>query len=74
MSKNSELHWSALLVWMELSRLGISPMILTTHAVIGAALASFVPEHPAVAFVVGFGSHVIWTRFHMLTIPSDPGP
>ena len=34
-------------------------MILTTHAVVGAALASFVPSHPAVAFVVGFGSHFI---------------
>jgi hypothetical protein len=32
-------------------------MILTTHAVVGAALASFVPSHPAVAFVVGFASH-----------------
>ena len=59
MSKNSELHWSALLVRMELSQLGISPMILTTHAVVGAALASFVPSHPAVAFVLGFGSHFI---------------
>jgi len=34
-------------------------MILTTHAVVGAALASFVPSHPAVAFVLGFGSHFI---------------
>ena len=32
-------------------------MILTTHAVVGAALASFVPSHPAAAFVLGFGSH-----------------
>jgi hypothetical protein len=34
-------------------------MILTTHAVVGAALASFVPSHPAAAFVFGFGSHFI---------------
>jgi hypothetical protein len=34
-------------------------MILTTHAVVGAAVASFVPAHPAVAFVAGFGSHFI---------------
>jgi hypothetical protein len=34
-------------------------MILTTHAVVGAALASFVPSHPAVAFVLGFASHFI---------------
>jgi hypothetical protein len=34
-------------------------MILTTHAVVGAALASFVPSHPAAAFVLGFGSHFL---------------
>jgi hypothetical protein len=34
-------------------------MILTTHAVVGAALASFVPSHPVAAFVLGFGSHFI---------------
>jgi hypothetical protein len=34
-------------------------MILTTHAVVGAALASFVPSHPAAAFVLGFASHFI---------------
>jgi len=32
-------------------------MILCTHAVVGAALASFLPSHPAAAFVVGFASH-----------------
>ena len=32
-------------------------MILTTHAVVGAALASFMPSHPVIAFVVGFASH-----------------
>jgi hypothetical protein len=34
-------------------------MILTTHALVGAALASFVPSHPAAAFVLGFGSHFV---------------
>jgi hypothetical protein len=34
-------------------------MILTTHAVVGAAIASFVPSHPAAAFVLGFGSHFL---------------
>jgi hypothetical protein len=34
-------------------------MILTTHALVGAALASFVPSHPAAAFVLGFGSHFL---------------
>ena len=32
-------------------------MILSTHAVVGAALASFVPSHPFAAFVIGFASH-----------------
>ena len=32
-------------------------MILCTHAVVGAALASFLPSHPAAAFAVGFASH-----------------
>jgi hypothetical protein len=34
-------------------------MILTTHAVVGAAIASFVPSHPATAFALGFGGHFI---------------
>jgi hypothetical protein len=32
-------------------------MILCTHAVVGAALASFLPSYPAAAFVIGFASH-----------------
>jgi hypothetical protein len=44
---------------MELRQLGISRMILTTHAVVGAAIASFVPSHPATAFALGFASHFI---------------
>ena len=32
-------------------------MILTTHAIVGAALASFLPSHPIAAFVAGFASH-----------------
>jgi hypothetical protein len=34
-------------------------MILTTHAVVGAAIASFVPSHPVTAFALGFASHFI---------------
>jgi Zn-dependent protease with chaperone function len=34
-------------------------MILCTHAIAGAALASFVPSHPVTAFVAGFASHFI---------------
>ncbi len=32
-------------------------MILTTHALIGAAVASMVPGHPALAFGAAFASH-----------------
>jgi hypothetical protein len=32
-------------------------MILSTHAIIGAAFASFLPAHPIGAFVIGFGTH-----------------
>ena len=34
-------------------------MILSTHAIVGAAIASFVPSHPTTAFVLGFGSHFV---------------
>ena len=34
-------------------------MILTTHAVVGAALATFLPSYPAAAFAVGFASHFV---------------
>jgi hypothetical protein len=32
-------------------------MILSTHALVGAAIATFVPSHPAAAFALGFASH-----------------
>jgi hypothetical protein len=32
-------------------------MILCSHAVVGAALASLMPTHPVTAFAVGFASH-----------------
>jgi hypothetical protein len=34
-------------------------MILSTHAVVGAALASLMPSHPVAAFVAGFASHFV---------------
>ncbi|MFA6094425.1 MAG: hypothetical protein WC757_00870 [Candidatus Paceibacterota bacterium] len=34
-------------------------MILVTHAVVGATVASFVPAHPVEGFVLGFLSHFI---------------
>jgi hypothetical protein len=32
-------------------------MILTTHAITGAAVASVFPNNPALGFVAGFASH-----------------
>jgi len=32
-------------------------MILTTHAITGAAIGSLMPGHPGAAFVLGFASH-----------------
>src|SRR5260370_21690372 len=32
-------------------------MILTTHAIVGGALASLFPSHPIVAVAAGFASH-----------------
>jgi len=34
-------------------------MILATHVITGASIASLVPEHPAVGFIAGFVSHFI---------------
>jgi hypothetical protein len=34
-------------------------MILSTHAVVGAALASLFPSHPAAAFAAGFAGHFV---------------
>ena len=34
-------------------------MILSTHAIVRAAIASFVPSHPTTAFVLGFASHFV---------------
>jgi hypothetical protein len=32
-------------------------MILSTHAVVGGAIASLIPGHPVLAFVIGTASH-----------------
>ena len=32
-------------------------MILSTHAIVGGAIATFIPGHPALAFAVGVASH-----------------
>jgi len=34
-------------------------MTLTTHAIVGAAAASFMPEHPVLGFCAGFTSHYV---------------
>lgn len=53
-------------------------MILTTHALVGAAVASTVPEHPVLGFILGFGSHFLldaiphW-EYHLGSIVEDKG-
>jgi hypothetical protein len=32
-------------------------VILSTHAVVGGAIASLIPGHPVLAFVIGVASH-----------------
>jgi len=39
-------------------------MILSTHAIVGGAIASLFPTHPAVAIVGGFASHFLMMLFH----------
>ncbi len=34
-------------------------MILATHAIIGGALGKLLPNHPVLAFVIGFASHFV---------------
>ncbi len=34
-------------------------MTLTTHAIVGAAVATIIPTHPAAGFVFGFTSHFV---------------
>ena len=34
-------------------------MVLTSHAIVGAALASVIPKYPLAGFVLGFASHFI---------------
>jgi hypothetical protein len=34
-------------------------MILSTHAIVGGAVASFMPSHPVLAVVAGFASHFV---------------
>jgi hypothetical protein len=36
---------------------GAKIVILSTHAVVGAAIATLMPDHPALAFVSGIASH-----------------
>ncbi|MDH2348696.1 hypothetical protein [Bradyrhizobium sp. SSUT77] len=34
-------------------------MILSTHAIVGGAIASLIPDQPALAFVAGIVSHFV---------------
>jgi hypothetical protein len=47
-------------------------MILTTHAIVGGALASFLPSHPVAAFVAGFASHFDSDAIPRVDYPSSP--
>src|ERR1700747_3376636 len=38
---------------------GAPSLILSTHAVVGAAIATLMPDHPALAFLSGMASHFI---------------
>jgi hypothetical protein len=38
---------------------GTRKMILSTHAVVGGAIASFIPSHPLLAVGAGFASHFV---------------
>ncbi len=40
-----------------------TPLILSTHAVVGAAIASLIPNHPLAAFVAGVASHFVIDAF-----------
>ena len=52
-------------------------MVLSTHAAVGAALATFFPTHPEVAFLAGFTSHFLldsiphWD-YHLVAWHKDP--
>src|ERR1700738_4714821 len=48
------LHDEETAIWRGLSR---SEMILSTHAIVGGALANLLPSHPVVAITAGFASH-----------------
>ena len=55
-------------------------MTLTTHAVVGAAVASLLPQHPVTGFVLGFASHFAidsiphWSegKFFLRAIEKEP--
>lgn len=56
-------------------------MILSTHAVIGAAIATLMPDHPALAFVCGVASHFVidaiphWDYpLRSISVKRGPGP
>jgi hypothetical protein len=52
-------------------------MVLTTHAVAGAAVASLMPNHPVLGFVAGFGSHFLLdaiphSEYSLASVKLDP--
>jgi hypothetical protein len=41
------------------NELGAPFLILNTHAVVGAAIATLMPDHPGLAFLSGMASHFL---------------
>jgi len=53
-------------------------MILSVHAVFGAAVAGMVPSHPMAGFVLGFASHFVLDAiphrdYDLISVESGPG-
>ena len=46
-------------------------MTLTTHAIVGATLATLVPNNPILGFAIGFGSHYLLDAIPHWTYPVD---
>lgn len=40
-------------------RVGVTKLTLTTHAIVGAAIASVIPAHPILAIAAAFASHFL---------------
>jgi hypothetical protein len=60
---------------------GASFLILSTHAIVGAAIATLMPDHPGLAFLSGMASHFLidaiphWDYpLRSISVTRDPSP